>query len=118
VPQTSSSANQSIPQPYSNHEAAPSQSPDEKGIRLKDADVPTEFFETGDLDVEFSRSFIPEITSIFDEASLPWDNGGLTAQQPFLGHGMTISYQPAPIDITDMTNFCFVELQRDWHVLR
>lgn len=103
--QSSSGANQLIMPPRSDHEVHSSQSLEEAGKGPLDTDLSIDFLHTGDLDLEFSRSFITEITRFFDGAPLPWGNDGLTALQPSLDQGATMTYQPAPIDIADMNNF-------------
>jgi hypothetical protein len=103
--QTSSGSKELIIPPQPDHEVTPKRSLEEGGKSLFDPDLSIDFIQTGDIDLEFSRSFTPEITSVFSGVSLPWDNDGLTAPQPFLEQGMPASYQPAPIDIPDMTNF-------------
>jgi hypothetical protein len=103
--------NGSVPQSFSlaphypNQEVGISQSQNENGAQLVDPDVSTDFFEAGDLDVEFSRSFVPEITSVFNEASHSRDNNGHTVPKPLSKQGTTATYQPAPIGIADMTSF-------------
>jgi hypothetical protein len=101
--ESSSGRKQPLVPPPSDHGVHLRQSPEKAGKRLLDPDFSTDSMEAGNLDFEFSRSFIPEITSVFSEVSLPWDNDGLSAPQPPLDQGMSVVYQPSPIGITDMT---------------
>jgi len=102
-PASESSSGPLVPPP-SDHGVYLRQSPEKVGKRLLDPDFSTDSMETGHLDFEFSRSFIPEITSVFNETSLPWDNDGFSASQPLLDQGASVVYQPAPIGTADMTN--------------
>jgi len=101
--QHSSGANQFTTPPLSDRVVHLYQPPEEGGKGLLDPGLSID--SIGDLDLEFSRSFIPEITSVFNAVTLSWDDDGHTAPQPVLERGMHITHQPATIDMADMTNF-------------